>query len=129
MRISAKYFDGKSNLPHLVSLQISGQTLNLLSADQQLLRSAPLYSLRVSERLQNAPRIVTFEDGAQLEIAPNQGFNELLQHSGFHETAVTRWQHSWRAATLALLLTLVCVGIGYRWGLPAASKLIAAVWK
>ncbi|RCS57362.1 M48 family metallopeptidase [Parvibium lacunae] len=123
--MAARYFDGKRSQSHDVTLRVIDQSLHLVDTDGQLIRTDALATLHVSERLQHAPRLVSFPDGAQLEITDHAAFAALLTATGFHDPVVSQWQQSWRATLIALCLTLVCVVIGYRWALPKVSAVIA----
>lgn len=120
--IPAYYFDGKTSRRMAVTLAVENG-MAVITGEAQ--RQCPLRALRVSERLRHAGRKVTFPDGAYLEILDNAAFNALLHETGHADSAVVRMQQSWRGAVLALLVTIAVLALGYLYGLPAASKVIA----
>jgi Zn-dependent protease with chaperone function len=129
--LSATYFDGVSSRAQTVQLQVANHTLTLYRPAAQaedtlqIVRQAALSELRVSERLRHAPRLVTFPDGAHLEVRDGAAFTALLAQTGFNESPVTRWQQSWKATLIAFVVTLIALAAGYRWVLPAVSHGLA----
>lgn len=122
MSIPADYFDGKTSRRFAVALSVAAGTA-FVTGDVQ--RECPINELRVSERVRNAARKVTFPDGAYLEISDNSGLNQLLAETGYRDSLVVSLQQSWRGAVLACLATIVILTLGYFYGLPAASEAIA----
>ncbi|MGH8806424.1 MAG: M48 family metallopeptidase [Noviherbaspirillum sp.] len=122
MLVPAFYFDGKTSHRFAVSLTVQ-EGIAVISGDVH--RQCPLADLRVSERLRNASRKVTFPDGAYLEILDNAAFNTLLRQTGHEDSMVVRMQQSWRGALIASLLTIALLALGYLYGLPAAANAIA----
>lgn len=120
--IPANYFDGKTSRRHAVTLSVSGGMLVLAG---EVERQTPLEELRVSERMKNAPRRVTFSDEAYAEVLDNAAFNELLAGTGFRDSAVVGMQQSWRYAMAACILMLAVLGLLYVYGLPAVSEAVA----
>ena len=123
MHIPASYFDGKTSRKHSVELSVQENSVAILRGDIDA--QWPIADLRVSERLRNGARKVTFPDGAYLEVLDNAAFNALLADTGFQDSLVVRMQQSWRGSLLALALTLTILVLGYLYGIPAASKVIA----
>ncbi|WP_018413079.1 M48 family metallopeptidase [Methyloversatilis thermotolerans] len=121
--IPALYFDGRSARPHAAQLWLEGDVLRLEAAD--LSRSDPVMSLRVSEPMGRAPRLVSFPDGAHAEIRAHEQFARLLQQSGHVDRATVRFAFDarWVLASVGLLLLLVWAG--GRWGLPWAAERVA----
>lgn len=122
MSIPANYYDGKTSRRHAVTLSVNDGVFTL-TGDAE--RQCALTELRVSERMKNAPRRVTFPDGAYAEILDNQGFNELLATTGFQDSTVVWMQQSWRYTLAACLAMILIVVNAYIYGLPAASEAIA----
>ena len=120
--VQASYFDGRSSRLHRVTLQVeSGMALVRGEAE----RDSALGELRVSERSRHALRKVTFPDGAYLEIRDLAGIEAMLQQTGHSDSWVVRIQQSWRGALLAAVATVVVVGLGYVYLLPAAADRLA----
>lgn len=122
MSIPAFYFDGKTSRRFHVRLSVEAG-IATLSGDID--RQCGLDQLRVSERMKNTPRKLTFPDGAYLEVLDNAAFNTLLGETGFQDAWVTRVQQSWHGALLASVAILLALVGGYLYGLPAASEIIA----
>ncbi len=122
MGIPAYYFDGKTSRRLSVELAVEAGIASI-SGDAE--RHCPIAELRVSERVRNAARKVTYPDGAYLEILDGPAFNLLLAATGHQDSLVVRLQQSWRGAILAWVVTIGVLVLGYLYGLPAASELIA----
>ena len=122
MGIPAFYFDGKTSRKLEVELSVEAG-IAIIAGDMQ--RHCPVTELHVSERTRNAARKVTFPDGAYLEIQDNAAFNELLLQTGHQESLVVRMQQSWRGTLIAFAITVAVLILGYFYGLPAASEIIA----
>lgn len=128
--ILATYFDGRTSRAHPVRLTVEQGELALFDLEGMPVRRASLATLRVSERVKHAPRLVTFDDGAFCEIADpaeQSALNALLHRTGYQEGLVVRAQNSWRLALGALLLTLATLALGYRYGLPWGAKVLASM--
>ncbi|WP_247310061.1 M48 family metallopeptidase [Ralstonia pseudosolanacearum] len=128
--ILATYFDGRTSRAQPVRLAVEQGEALLFDPEGVPVRRAPLSTLRVSERVKHAPRLVTFEDGAFCEIADpaeQQALNALLYRTGYREGAVVRAQNSWRLALGALALMLAVLVLGYRYGLPWGAKVLAGM--
>ena len=122
MSVSAYYFDGITSRRQNVVLTVENGVASI-SGDAD--RQCPIADLRVSERVHKAARKVTFPDGAYLEILDHAAFNHLLDATGHRDSLVVRLQQSWRGALIACVATVAVLVLGYLYGLPAASKLIA----
>lgn len=120
--VTGRYFDGKTSRLHRVTLTVTDGMAHL-SGDVE--RSAPLASLRVSERARHAARKVSFEDGAWLEVDDRAAFAQLLAGTGHRDTGVVRAQQSWRGVLVALGVTVGVVVVSYVYLLPAAAGWVA----
>lgn len=128
--ISATYFDGKTSRAQRVRLAVEAGEAVLFDLDGATLRRAPLATLRVSERVRHAPRLITFEDGAYCEItdaAEHAALNALLHRTGYQEGWVARAQNSWKLALGSLAVMVAVVVLGYRYGLPWVAKVVAGM--
>ncbi|MET0964331.1 MAG: M48 family metallopeptidase [Noviherbaspirillum sp.] len=123
MPLTASYFDGLTSRRHRVFLAVEGGMARI-SGDVE--RDCPLADLRVSEASRHGPRIVTFPDGAHLEIEDQAGFAQLLARTGHRDTVVARLQQSWRATLLAAAGMALALLLLWRYALPLAAELIAA---
>ncbi len=126
--ILATYFDGRTSRAQPVRLAVEQGEAVLFDPEGVPVRRAPLSTLRVSERIKHAPRLITFGDGAFCEItdpAEQQALNALLHRTGYREGVVVRAQNSWRLALGALVLMLATLVLGYRYGLPWGAHVLA----
>ncbi|AEG70020.1 M48 family metallopeptidase [Ralstonia solanacearum] len=128
--ILATYFDGRTSRAQPVRLAVEQGEAVLFDPEGVPVRRAPLSTLRVSERIKHAPRLITFDDGAFCEIADpaeQQALNALLHRTGYREGVVVRAQNSWRLALGALVLMLATLVLGYRYGLPWGAHVLADI--
>lgn len=123
--VAASYFDTRSSRAHAVVLTVAGSDAVLHDADGQELRRAPLATLRVSERVRRAPRLVTFADGAYCEIADNLAFDAMLAATGHREGWVARAQNSWRLVGMAVAGLLLACLFCYYVVLPWVARAVA----
>ena len=122
MSIQASYFDGKTSRRHRVMLEVQDDMASI-SGDAS--RRCPLSQLRVSEASQRGVRLVTFPDGAYLEVEDQEGFARMLAATGHTDTLLSRLQQSWRATLLAALAMAAALLLLWRLGLPLAADLVA----
>lgn len=114
--IEAGYFDGRTSRRHAVRLRANPQGIELVADDGT--RHIPRKDIRVSEPIGGGPRTLTFPDGSFCEVPQGAELNALLAALAHSDGAVARWQNSWRLAVAGVLVMLVVLGAGYRWGLP-----------
>lgn len=121
--VQATYFDGQSALPvaALLSAEQGALLLRLPQGEQRW----PLDQVRVSERLGNTPRLVSFAHGGHCEVTDHARFEELLQQLGMRSNWLDRWQHSLGWAALAVVLIVAAFFGGYRYLLPWGAQVLA----
>ncbi|MWL88270.1 M48 family metallopeptidase [Cupriavidus sp. SW-Y-13] len=124
-RVAARYFDTRSSRAHLVTIQVQQGHAELHDAQGDVLRRAPLASLRVSERIRRGPRLMTFDDGAYCEVTDHAAFDAMLAATGYREGMVSRAQNSWRMAILSLVGLVAFVVVSYFYLLPWTAALVA----
>lgn len=124
MSIPAAYFDARTSRRHQVILTVEG---DVASISGEASRHCPLAQLRVSEASRHGARLVTFPDGAYLEILDQQGFAQLLAATGYTDSLVSRVQQSWRATLLAALAMAAIIALLWRFALPLAADLVASM--
>jgi len=124
LSLSADYYDGKTARRIAVVLLPVADTIVL--SGEGVERAVPLSQVRISERLGSAPRLISFDDGAQAEVRDHAGFDVWLAAVGHRERSVDLLQRSWLAAGLSMLLVAMAVFAGYRWGLPLMAEKISA---
>jgi Zn-dependent protease with chaperone function len=120
--IDAIYFDGKSTRRHAVTVIIHKRIIAIRG--EGVRRSERVSRLDISERLQHAPRLLRFADGACLEVADG-ALDKMLRANRFFDPRVVRWQHNWPASLLALVGVLAMLVSAYQWGMPFAAERIA----
>jgi Zn-dependent protease with chaperone function len=121
--IQANYFDGKSATRHTVTLSVQGDRARI--EGDGIVRDEALASLRVSEPMGSAPRLITFADGAICEISDHAALNELLAQTGYREKSVVRWQQSGTWVLAMLLFSIALIWLGYRYALPVFANVVA----
>lgn len=89
-------------------------------------RREPLSRVGVSERMGDAPRLVSFTDGAFCEVRDHAGLDALLGDTGFREPLVARLQNRWSMAIGAVVLCLAAGAWAYLELLPWAAERAAA---
>lgn len=121
--IAADYFDGQTARIHKVTLTLAGDRLRV--SGDTIEREEPLSTLRISEPMGAAPRLISLPGGAHCEVRDHAGLGVLLEASGHSDGWVVRLQQRWRAALASVAITAVALAAGYFWGLPALSEWIA----
>lgn len=89
-------------------------------------RRVSVNDLNISEHFSRATRNMQLPDGAVLEVDDGPALSRLLTAAGKPDAVVTRWQHSWRAVVISLVLSIAAAVIGYVWVLPVAADHMAA---
>jgi Zn-dependent protease with chaperone function len=123
MTVEAAYFDGRTSRRHQVLLNVESGVARI-SGDIE--RCCPLGGLRVSETTRHGARIVTFPDGAYLQIDDKAAFAQLLASTGHSDTLVVRAQQSWRGTLLAAAGIAVALALLWRFVLPLLADMVAA---
>lgn len=124
MSIHASYFDGKTSRRYRVILTVED---GVASISGEASRRCPLSQLRVSEASRHGTRLVTFPDGAYLDIEDQEGFARMLAATGHTDGLVSRLQQSWRATLLAALAMAAIMALLWRLALPLAADLVATM--
>lgn len=120
--IDAIYFDGQSTKRHLVTMIIHKRIIALRGEGVRV--SARLSQVKISERLEHAPRLVHFSNGGMLEIS-DRAIDKLLRANRYREPKVVHWQQNWPWSLVALVLLVALLISGYQWGLPWAADKVA----
>lgn len=119
--IDAIYFDGENSRRNPVTLIIYKRVLAMRGEGIRL--SVRLSQVKISERLQHAPRLVHLKNGGVIEIT-DPAFDKMLRANHYREPRVVQWQQNWPLSLAAMVLLVVTLASGYHWGLPwAADKL------
>lgn len=123
LTVTALYFDGHSARAWPATLSLDGDAL--LLAAEGLSRRAPLVSLRLSEPMGAAPRLITFDDGAHAEVRDHAALARLLGASGQRDRLTVRSAFDLRMVAGALALLVVVLWGAARYGLPWAAEVAA----
>lgn len=117
------YFDGTSTRRHEAVLAVHDG--HAVVTGPEVSRTEPLVSVRVSERMGAAARIVSFTDGAFCEVHDHAALDRLLGGTGYREPLVARLQSRWTMTLGAVLVLVAVVGFTYLELLPWAAKAAA----
>ncbi len=124
--VPCDYLDGVSSRRRPVTLRVADA--HAVVEGDGVHRREPLSTVRVSERMGGAARMVSFTDGAFCEVHDHGALDRLLEATGYRPSLVVRLQTRWQLAALAVAL---CAGVAvlvYVFVLPwAADKASAHV--
>lgn len=127
----ALLFDGRSARGQAVRLAM--QAGDLLALPQSAEAGAapeprrwPLAQVQWPERTRHGQRTLHLADGASLQVADSAAFDAWRRQHGPSESWVVRAQQNWRSTLLALVMLVLVVAAGYRWGVPAAARGLVA---
>jgi Zn-dependent protease with chaperone function len=128
MSFRARYYDGRTSAVHEVEVVLYADGRIVVTGTQEL-QNALIGAVRVSERIGNTPRRVSFPDGAACETDRNDLIDQWLAHLGAHsrQHRVFQLERRWRVALLALVITAAGTWVFMRFGLPIAADYAARV--
>jgi Zn-dependent protease with chaperone function len=121
--LTARFHDGRSARPQAVDLQIDAA--GVLVRGEEFERRYDWSSVRVSERLQHAPRVIRFADDTFCAVADQVVLDALLASAGYRESWFARSRRRWGTVLGAMALLLATLFVLYRWGLPLAADRVA----
>ena len=122
--ISANFFDGASARLHAVNLELGHGTIGLAGPD--IVRSYAFADAKLAEPFARAAAVLDFADGGRCEIDDPAAKAAVAAALGYRKSRVVRWQQHWYGALLALLLLIVTVLAGIKWGVPAMADRVVA---
>lgn len=120
------FFDGRSARPQPVQAWVEAGTLRLRNAEGQVL-SYPLRRVRWPERQRHGQRQTQLPDGGVLSAADARAWDDWAKASGLSESTTVRWMQSWRLVATAMLLVVLALAAGWRWGIPMAAGTVVAL--
>ncbi|HTO18778.1 MAG TPA: M48 family metallopeptidase [Pseudomonas sp.] len=123
-RILGTYYAGSSR-PTPASLLAEDGVVQVLDGEQPLVGPVSLDAVAISSRLGNTPRILRFADGGSFETADNAAVDRLLSGRGRRHGLVHRLESSLRYVLLGVLITVLFVWGGVRYGIPALAEGVA----
>jgi Zn-dependent protease with chaperone function len=129
IRIEATYYDGRMSAQVPVTLKVCDTGGSVIeSGSGEILLRQMKFSAKVSDRLADTPRYLTFPDGTVLETEDNQAVDRLLKE--VNGSNWTHWIHFFESKKRYALLAgmmVILIGVGMvKYGVPAAAKLIAS---
>lgn len=127
VRYTADYFDGLSSRPRPVRVVAGDEQLEIEGEDIDL--AYPLSQIRVAPPAGHARGIVQLPGGAELHGGDHAALMKLSRHSPSNRPE--RWarflESRLRYALPALLLAVLILFAGLRWGVPLVAEATAAV--
>ncbi len=121
--IEGWFFDARSAAAQPASVEFgSDRSLRLVVAQE--VREVPLASVRISARIADVPRRITFPDDAVFETSANDDVDSALDatgHGGFTSRLV-RWERLWPVG-IAALVAVALLSWGFvKYGIPALAE-------
>ena len=126
MKLDALYFDGKSSAQRKVQICLDpSHQLHIVGDDVDL--RYKFSDVKVSARLANVGRQLTFPDGSVCEVADADGLEKVLDAAGHPRNGQWLYMAESRLRWVALSFVLVgvCLWVGVAYLIPAAAKQIA----
>lgn len=121
--MTGRYFDGRRSQARLVSVAIAGRRVRL--EGDAVRRDEPLETVRISDAIGDAPRFLTFPDGATCEVTDGRALTDALTREAIAPARVDSWERSGRLVLAAVLILIVAAVAAYRHGLPWAARVVA----
>jgi len=122
-----RWYDGFSPRARDVQLRIDGERLLVEPREPDRPTLAyPIARVRWPERRTHGQRQTDLPDGSLIQHTDAGEWDAWWARQGFVDSFVVGWQQSWRAVLVAVLVTLVLLGVLWAWGVPWASARIAA---
>lgn len=122
--IDGVYFDGKSSKGAAARANIDACGYVLLAFEGGE-RRAMIADLRVSPRVGNTPRFITFDDGVQFETPDNDAVDAALRHGGRKAGLLHALESRLHFIIPALIVVVLVTALLIRDGVPALSDFLA----
>ncbi len=123
LRIVGKLYSGRSALAEDAVAVCSNS--GYISFESTVGESVKFSDVRISERVGDIPRTMTFPDGVMFETSDNDQVDRWLDQCGGRTSWRHRLERSASFAGVALVVTALVVLISAKWGIPAFSDYIA----
>jgi Zn-dependent protease with chaperone function len=120
--LTVAYYDGQRSTRHRATLTVCDSMLVVTGDGFE--RRASLADIEIGERFGPAPLPVRFNDGAFCEVHDERALRGLMG-GRLGDSAVQRWEQSWRWVAVSAIVFLCLVIVTYRYGLPAAAAAAA----
>jgi Zn-dependent protease with chaperone function len=121
--VSARYFDGKTTAAKAVDVSLEDREWVVRGDDLEMRHS--LAQVKISERLGNTPRLLTFSDGGHCEVTDHAALDQLLDAAGVSRSWVDGMQHSLGWALVASVAIVAVLVASYIYLLPWSAEVIA----
>jgi Zn-dependent protease with chaperone function len=126
IQLSATYYDGQSSKPRevVVRAQPSGPVrIEGLESPLEIAWA----DVRISPRLGNTVRSLSFPGGAKCETSDNEAVDALerLTARGARRALIHRLESRWQWALAAVALVAVVTVVGFTWGIPWLARHVA----
>lgn len=123
MRLKGHLFDGKTSALHEATLFFDER--GNIESDRDLPAPSSFKQIRISDRVGNTPRTITFPGGELFETVEHDVLNEIMQQHGRGESRLHRFESSTQYVVCALVLLVAFFTFGSIWGIPWLSTKIA----
>lgn len=118
--ILGTYYAGSSR-PAPASLLVEDGRVRVQAGERLLAGPVPLEAVEISSRLGNTPRMLRFADGGSFETADNAAVDRLLGGRNLAHRLESRLRY----VLLGVLVTVLFVWGGVRYGIPALAEGVA----
>lgn len=128
--VDGQWFDGKTSAHVEVVMKVyDNEAVEVVRSDTgSVVYRCKGFDAKVSDRLADLSRLLTFPGGEALETDDNAGVDRILER--FRRDHWSLWVHileSKKRYVLAALLIVMMIGaVAVKYGVPAASKAVAA---
>ncbi len=122
---SAHWFDGVSSRMHAVTVSCDAARDVHVRGDD-VVRSEPLASLRITARLGRTPRTIVFPDGARILVADDPLLDAWFPAEDRLQRLVDGLERHAHAVAAALVVCVATSIAAFVWGVPWLSDRIAA---
>jgi Zn-dependent protease with chaperone function len=130
IELHGKWYDGRQSMQTdtVARIHSDGHLVLVRSDNGELILQQSFSDVRISPRLADTPRFLTFEGGSTFETSDNAAVDRL--QARFHRPHWSQWVHRlethMRFIIPAVVVFILLAAAAGRYGVPAAAKLIAA---
>jgi Zn-dependent protease with chaperone function len=122
--VKGRYFDGRTAVARPLELAIDDSG-RVHTVPEGIEPPVSIRDLRVSSRIGNVPRALTFPSGGSFETSEHDTVDAWLQGHGARRSFAHALESRWRYALGALVVVAAFVVVTATWGIPWVSGLIA----
>ena len=123
VRVSARYFDGRSTRPHTVQVWLAHGQLQIHG--EAVRTQVPAALVQWPERTRHGPRVARLPEGASLQSLDADAWDAWRRDAGHADGWVVALQQSWRAVAASVLALVLLLAAGYVWGVPWLAREVA----